>query len=137
VSIPTSPDHHRRLQGGDPERGTEVSERNLAVVRGSLAGEVTTRELTSGGTVAQFDVTTRDEAGAQTVPVAWPDPPPAGVPADVGGDLVVIGSVRRRFFRSGGTTQSRTEVVAERVIAAERRRDVRRALDAARAALDP
>ena len=113
-----------------------MSEHNLAVVRGSLAGEATTRELPGGGIVAQFDVTTRDEAGRQTVPVAWPDPPPAGVPTDVGGDLVVVGSVRRRFFRSGGATQSRTEVVAERVVAADRRRDVRRALDAARAALD-
>jgi single-strand DNA-binding protein len=114
-----------------------VSEHNSAVVRGSLAGEVTTRELPSGGTVAQFDVTTHDEAGTQTVPVAWPDPPPAGVPTGVGGGLVVVGSVRRRFFRSGGATQSRTEVVAERVVAADRRRDVRRALDAARNALDP
>ena len=70
------------------------------------------------------------------MPVAWLDPPTGGVPAGPGDELVVVGSVRRRFFRSGGTTQSRTEVVAERVVAAARRRDVRRALDAARAALD-
>ena len=114
-----------------------MSEHNLAVVRGSLVGDVTTRELASGRTVAQFDVTTRDEAGTQTVPVAWFDPPPAGVRAGPGDELVVVGSVRRRFFRSGGATQSRTEVVAERVVVADRRRDVRRALDAARAALDP
>jgi single-strand DNA-binding protein len=31
---------------------------------------------------------------------------------------VVTGRVRRRFFRSGGATASRTEVVAERVIPA-------------------
>ena len=113
-----------------------MSEHNLAVVRGSLSGEVTTRELSAGRSVAQFDVTTRDEAGTQTVPVAWFDPPPAGVPAAPGDQIVVVGSVRRRFFRTGGGTQSRTEVVAERVVAADRRRDVRRALEAARAALD-
>jgi hypothetical protein len=38
------------------------------------------------------------------------------------------GSIRRRFFRAGGATQSRTEVVAEQVIAADRRRQVIRAL---------
>ena len=49
----------------------------------------------------------------------------------------MVGSVRRRFFRAGGTTQSRTEVVAEKVLPARRGRDVRRALDAAGRLLQP
>ena len=113
-----------------------MSEHNLVVVRGTLAGAVTMRELASGRTVAQFDVTTRDTAGTQTLPVAWFDPPPNGVPAEPDGELVVVGSVQRRFFRAGGATQSRTEVVAERVVGGARRREVRRLLEAARAALD-
>jgi hypothetical protein len=40
--------------------------------------------------------------------------------------------VRRRFFRAGGVTQSRTEVVAAQVIAAKRGRQVERSLEAVR-----
>jgi single-strand DNA-binding protein len=114
-----------------------MSEHNLVVLRGSLVNEATVRELPSGSVVLQFDVTTRDDAGTQSVPVAWVDPPAAGLPVAAGEDLIVLGSVRRRFFRAGGTTQSRTEVVAERVVAAGKRREAQRALDSARAALDP
>ncbi|MET0577799.1 MAG: hypothetical protein ABW122_04015, partial [Ilumatobacteraceae bacterium] len=49
----------------------------------------------------------------------------------------VIGSVRRRFFRAGGSTQSRTEVVAERAVAARRGKEVRRMLDAVSVLLEP
>jgi hypothetical protein len=48
----------------------------------------------------------------------------------------VQGAVRRRFFRSAGGTQSRTEVVAEVVLAAGDRRKVTRALERARSAID-
>ena len=52
-----------------------MSERNLVVLRGTLAAEPRTRELPSGSVLSQFDVTTRDSGGAQSVPVAWFDPP--------------------------------------------------------------
>ena len=35
-----------------------------------------------------------------------------------------MGSVRRRFFRTSGATQSRTEVVADEVVPVTRRRQV-------------
>ncbi len=114
-----------------------MSEHNLVVLRGSLVNEPTLRQLPSGSTVLQFDVTTRDQAGTQSVPVAWFDPPPAGVAGAPGDELVVVGSVRRRFFRAGGVTQSRTEVLAEQVVPAAQRRRVRNALSAARTVLDP
>lgn len=44
--------------------------------------------------------------------------------------MVVLGRVRRRFFRAGGATASRTEVVAEMVLAARDRRRVSAALRA-------
>jgi single-strand DNA-binding protein len=112
-----------------------MSERNLVVLRGALAGEPRQRELSSGGVIVQFDVTTRDDAGAQTVPVAWPDPPAAAAELEPGVELVVVGSVHRRFFRAGGSTQSRTEVVASKVVAARRGREVKRAIEAACRAL--
>jgi single-strand DNA-binding protein len=68
-----------------------------------------------------YEVTTPDPAGgaADTAPVAWFDPP-ARLPAlGQGDEIVVLGRVRRRFFRTaGGTTASRTEVVADRVVPA-------------------
>ena len=112
-----------------------MSERNLVVLRGTLAAEARPRELPSGSVLTQFDLTTRDGAGTQTVPVAWFDPPASGQALEVGAELVVIGSVRRRFFRAGGATQSRTEVVADKVVPVRRRRDVERALAACQAVL--
>jgi single-strand DNA-binding protein len=102
------------------------------VLRGTLVSEPRARELPSGSVVVQFDVTTRDDGGTQSVPVAWFEPTGAGVPATPGDQVVVIGSVRRRFFRAGGATQSRTEVVAEQVIAATRRRQIERSLEGVR-----
>jgi single-strand DNA-binding protein len=108
-----------------------MSARNLVVLRGTLAAEVRLRELPSGSALAQFDVTTRDDTGTQSVPVAWFDPPPSAAELEAGAELVVLGSVRRRFYRAGGATQSRTEVVADKVVPARRGRDVRRILEAA------
>lgn len=104
---------------------------NVVVLRGTLVAEPRRRELPSGSAIAQFDVTTREEGAAgQSVPVAWFDPPPWCDELEPGVELVVIGSVRRRFFRAGGATQSRTEVVVAKVVPARRNRDARRAVEA-------
>jgi single-strand DNA-binding protein len=112
-----------------------MSVRNLVVLRGALVAEPRQRELPSGSVILQFDVTTRDEAGTQTVPVAWSDPPAAAAQLEPGAELVVVGSVHRRFFRAGGSTQSRTEVVAAKVVPARRGREAKRAIEAACRAL--
>jgi single-strand DNA-binding protein len=108
---------------------------NLAVIRGSLTSDPRTRELPAGGTVVQFDVSTRiDAAGRSTrgsVPVAWNDPTPTQRELLASGvEVVVLGTVRRRFFRVGGATQSRTEVVADMVVPTRRRAQVAAALRA-------
>jgi hypothetical protein len=46
-----------------------------------------------------------------------------------------VGYVRRRFFRAAAVTQSRTEVVAVRVLRAAKKANVARALDAVAAAI--
>lgn len=108
---------------------------NIAVLRGVVRGEPVTRVLPSGDVVVQFDVSTtvrsRGTVSNTSVPVAWADPSSASMAclAD-GNELVVVGTVQRRFFRVGGATQSRTEVVAESVISARRRKQVDAALDA-------
>ncbi len=108
---------------------------NVAVLRGAVRGDPVTRVLPSGGVVVQFDVSTtvrfRGTVSNTSVPVAWADPSSASMAGLVdGNELVVVGTVQRRFFRVGGATQSRTEVVAESVIPARRRKQVDAALDA-------
>ena len=94
---------------------------NLVVLSGDISGTVTWRELASGP-VAQFDVKT----STSTVPVVWYDPPGSTDPRmQVGAHVVLVGAVQRRFFRSGGLTQSRTEVAVERMTLARRRATVR------------
>jgi len=52
----------------------------------------------------------------ETVPVVWFEAPALATMLDVDEQAAVVGRVRRRFFRSGGSTQSRTEVVADTVV---------------------
>lgn len=105
-------------------------DRNVVILRGAVTNDATSRQLATGALVVQFDVTTRDDGGTVSVPVAWFDPPAAAVPA-AGDAVVLLGTVRRRFFRSGGATQSRTEVVVERLAPVGRRAAARKLLDVA------
>jgi single-strand DNA-binding protein len=113
---------------------------NIAVLRGEISTAPTVRELPAGGVVVNFDVATSAPGagrGTGRVPVAWPDPPvSARRGVDVGTTVVVVGSVRRRFFRSGGVTQSRTEVVAAEVVRVRRGVAVRTLLESTAAAVD-
>ncbi len=106
---------------------------NLAVIRGTVPAQPQTRDLPGRAMVVQFDVTTRIETDGRevnvSVPIAWNDPTPAQLGVVVpGAELVVVGTVRRRFFRVGGATQSRTEVVADAVIPVRRHKGVTAAL---------
>jgi len=107
---------------------------NIVVLRGALSSDPVDRPLASGSTIWNLEVSTRTPDGTFSVPVAWLDPPhPPRVAA--GDDVVVVGQVRRRFFRAGGITQSRTEVVATAVVPAKRTAEVRKAIARARNAL--
>lgn len=110
---------------------------NVVVVQGVLSRAPEERELANGSRVVAYEVTV-DRAGqrAETVPVVWVDPPPAGLSFETGAEVVALGRVRRRFFRAGGSTQSRTEVVADTVLGAGQRRRVRAALGRAVHALE-
>jgi single-strand DNA-binding protein len=108
---------------------------NMVVLKGSVAGVPRSRELPSGTMAVEFDITTQGSSGSCSAPVVWLDPPRNGALVEAGRAVVVVGVARRRFFRSGGMTQSRTEVVAARVVRAERRAECRRVLDAVAAAI--
>lgn len=105
----------------------EVAQFNVVVLRGSLSSDPVTRSLPSGDVLHALEVTVRTPgAPADTVPVVSTARLPAGLSA--GAQVVVVGRVRRRFFRAGGATASRTEVVAERVVPGGRRPAVERAV---------
>ncbi len=107
---------------------------NVVVLQGTLAREPEVRVLPSGGEVVGFEVTTRrDGERAVTVPVAWAEAPAAARKLRVGSEVVVAGEVRRRFFRAGGATASRTEVVATGLVPAAARRRVEALLEGAMA----
>jgi single-strand DNA-binding protein len=110
---------------------------NLVVVAGQLAKPAQDRELPSGSRLLTLEVTVRrDDGPAETMPVAWFDAPAWASTLDEGAPVVVVGRVRRRFFRAGGTTQSRTEVLAERVLRATDVKRARAAMVAAGAAVE-
>jgi single-strand DNA-binding protein len=98
---------------------------NVCVVRGQLSRDPEVREIGKrGDQVAELDVSVAAHDGrpTETVPVCLFDPPDAVLRLAAGDAVVVIGRVRRRFFRSGGGTVSRTEVVADRVFGPRQRK---------------
>ena len=102
---------------------------NVVTLWGVLARPAELRELHSRDRLLTLEVTVPGPDGrGETVPVSWFGAPPGAADLDVGEEVVVVGRVRRRFFKAGGATQSRTDVVAERVIPARRRQHARRAL---------
>ena len=109
---------------------------NSVVLQGKLSRAPEERQL-SERVLATFEVTTRGEDGpAVTAPVVWFDPPESAWKLDAGDEVTVVGEVRRRFFRSNGRTESRTEVVADAVLPTRRKAQVRRALDVALAQIE-
>ena len=99
---------------------------NLVLLRGTITNEPVERTLASGDTVTHVELSTEVDGRSVTVPVAVPD---RAVTVGAGDTVVAVGHVRRRFFRAGGVTQSRTEVVAAELIKASRRRTVQRAIE--------
>lgn len=108
---------------------------NVVIVRGTLSSEPRERDLASGSLLMHWEVTTDGEARC-SVPVVWFDPPASVRGLETGTEVVVSGVIRRRFYRAGTATMSRTEVVAERGARAGRTRTVAKIVDAVIAAVD-
>ncbi len=109
---------------------------NVVVVRGVLSRAPVARILPSGDRLGAFEVTVpRRSTPAETVPVVWFGVPDHALALAAGSEVVVLGRVRRRFYRTPRGTASRTEVVAERVQHASRTVQVAGLLDVAVAVL--
>ena len=107
---------------------------NVVVLIGRLARPATLRQLPSGTVLVEYQLTVpRPGERAESVPVVWEDPPPSAVEHDTDDEVVVVGRVRRRFFRTAARTESRTEVVAEKVVPAKQAKRVQAVLAGAQA----
>jgi single-strand DNA-binding protein len=110
---------------------------NTVIVIGNLAKPVEVRNLPSGVSIANFDVVVPQVDGTpDTVPIALFDPPGEALQWEAGRPLLAVGRVRRRFFRVGPSTQSRTEVVAEKVVPLSRGDEARLALTSVAPAIE-
>jgi single-strand DNA-binding protein len=97
-------------------------ELNVAIVRGTCSSPAEVRTLPSGDVLAQLQVTTRASGETTSVPVAVLAPAGWVCDLDAGDEVLVVGHVRRRFFRAQGATASRVEIQAELVARARDRR---------------
>ena len=110
---------------------------NVVVLRGRLTRPAAVRSLPSGDELVELEVSVRREGErAESAPVVWADAPAVARELDVGDEVLIVGRVRRRFFRAGGVTQSCTEVVAEAVVPAAQTRRARSALGRALSRLE-
>ena len=110
---------------------------NVVALVGRLTRPAEERELPSGDRLLGLDLTVdRPDDKAESVPVVWPAGPASVLDWQPGELIVVVGRVRRRFFRSGGSTQSRTEVVAELAAPARHNKRARAAIDLVLGRLD-
>jgi single-strand DNA-binding protein len=106
---------------------------NVVLLRGRVSSEPRVRELPSGSAIVNLEVTTVVDDASVSVPVVVEA---AMVECTAGDDVVVVGTVRRRFFRAGGATQSRTEVLADKVVRASRTRAVQKLVESVVLVLD-
>jgi single-strand DNA-binding protein len=97
---------------------------NVSVLRGAISGPPEIRALESGSRVATLAVRTSAGDGRHTsVPVTVWDPPAWVETLAADDDVVVVGRVRRRFFKTAaGASGARTDVEAETVAPARDRR---------------
>lgn len=107
---------------------------NVVLLEGVVARAPEERVVGSGR-ILGFDLAAAvGDRTVETVPVRWEDPPAWAAGVTAGDAVAVTGRVRRRFFRAGGGTQSRTEVVADAVVRVRPGRRGRAAVDRALAA---
>jgi single-strand DNA-binding protein len=109
---------------------------NLAVVRGTVSSPPDVRVLPSDTVLAQLQLTTRLESETLSLPVAVWNPAQWVEALEPGAEVVVVGRVRRRFFKAAGVAASRVEVEADVVARAGDRRRVEAALRRASGVLE-
>jgi len=109
---------------------------NVVVAVGRLTRPAELRVLPSGDQLVTLELTVpRETERADSVPVSWFRAPARAADLEVDEEVLVIGRVRRRFFKASGVTQSRTELVADAVVPTRQKKRMAAALERARAQL--
>jgi single-strand DNA-binding protein len=108
---------------------------NVVILSGHLSSPPRCTQLPSGDERWALELSCAVDPGTisggaalLSVPVAVASTVPGLDHWTAGTELVVAGVVRRRFYRAGGITQSRTEVLAGAVVPVTARRPLDRAL---------
>jgi hypothetical protein len=111
---------------------------NLVVIRGECSGPAELRELESGRRLAAISVRAPGPDGrATSVPVTVWEPAAWVEELDEGADVIVVGAVRRRFFRTAvGGAAARVDVEAAFIGRAGQRRQLDSALRRTQEILD-
>lgn len=110
---------------------------NLVVLRGVASAPAETRVLRSGRRLATLSVRVHALGpSATSVPVAVWDPPGWVEAVDLEDPVVVVGTLRRRFYQSATGTGSRVEVEASLIGRGNDRRRLDTALRRADEALE-
>jgi single-stranded DNA-binding protein len=107
---------------------------NVVALVGRLSRPAEHRVLPSGDALVVYEVTVNGtpDGKRETVPVVWFGASGAAGTLDTDERVIVVGRVRRRFFRAAGRTGSRTEVVADLVVPTRQAKRAQAALDKAR-----
>jgi len=107
---------------------TEPSEMsiNVCVLIGEVVTEPVSTELSDGQEVTNCDVATYTDEGRTVVPVVLVNT--TSIPS-LGDHVCAVGFVRKRFFRSGPSVQSRTEVVVQKSVKVRQKAQVLRLLE--------
>ncbi|MFW2381425.1 MAG: hypothetical protein ACN4GZ_06655 [Acidimicrobiales bacterium] len=96
---------------------------NLCVLQGVVVGDPRIVELRSGATALSFDVQTQVERRTRaSVPVEWTGPASRLPTVTSGASVAVVGSVARRFFRAGGSVQTRVYVKPAKIVVKQKKR---------------
>ena len=126
--MPKAPTQNEQVQNRAAETSAERDGVNVVVDRGTVSSPPDVRVLPSEAVLAQLQISTRLETETLSMPVAVWNPAGWVESLEPGDEVVVVGRVRRRFFRAGGAAASRVEVEAEVVARARDRRRVQAAL---------
>ncbi len=104
-----------RSSGGAPRRPPSDASQNVVVITGQVRVEPTLRSTASEEVLLTFDLVSGSEEERRTVPVSWRGPTGLVPKANRGDEVVVLGTVQRRFFRTAGATAHVTDVRADLV----------------------
>ena len=109
---------------------------NIAVVRGTVLRDPSERTLATGQRVVSIDLNVSyEDRPNENLEVVWVDPPKNLVVPRQGNEVVAVGRVRRRFFKTAVGTVSRQEIVAETVLTSRQTSRINRCLANAAAAV--